>query len=482
MRLTRVTLLFIALIICVGLYLLLRQQLSVVEPQTYQATEESMVDAAQLLASMVAAEVKDSPDGKTFNVERFRNGFEGASRRKFKALIHGHLKSHVGLGAYLTDYRGIVIFDSGGKLEGKDFSNSRDVYLTLQGKYGARSSRGDKDNPQSSVLHVGALVGPIQSPFGVLTVYKPQADVLPIVDARRRGIYWGTGLIGAGILFLVTAVFIWQYLPVGRLTEYARDIESGKRPPLPKLGAGKEVNTLARALESMREALEGRRYAERYVQTLTHEMKSPLAAIRGAAELLDEDMEEADRRRFLGNIRAESGRAERLLNRLLELSALEGRSSLNVTENADFELILTRAVDQGRPPADLASVNLEVAGPSTTLMVRGDSFILRAAITNLLENAIDFSPAGSTVDIVLWSVDGKAVLEIGDRGPGVPDYAKEKVFDRFYSLRHHSSGRKGTGLGLTLVKEAAELHGGSVALEEREGGGTIARLILPLVS
>ncbi|RYD43371.1 MAG: HAMP domain-containing protein, partial [Verrucomicrobiaceae bacterium] len=341
MRLTRVTLFFIALIIGTGLYLLMRQQLSVVEPQTYQATEESMVDAAQLLSAFVDADLKAGG----FKKERFEDAFHGASRRKFKALIHGHLKDHMGLGAYVTDVTGKCLFDSGGKLEGTNLIQARDVALTLRGEYGARSSRTDDTNPFSSVLHVGALIGPMEDPFGVVTVYKPQSDVLPIVDARRRGIYWGTGLIGAGILFLVTAVFIWQYRPVGLLTEYAREIESGKRPPLPKLGAGKEVNTLARALESMREALEGRRYAERYVQTLTHEMKSPLAAIRGAAELLDEDMPEADRRRFLENIRAESGRAERLLNRLLELSALEGRSSLEETENVDLVPIVARAID-----------------------------------------------------------------------------------------------------------------------------------------
>jgi two-component system sensor histidine kinase CreC len=306
--------------------------------------------------------------------------------------------------------------------------------------------------------------------------------VLPIVDARRRGIYWGTGLIGAGILFLVTAVFIWQYRPVGRLTEYAREIESGKRPPLPKLGAGKEVNTLARALESMREALEGRRYAERYVQTLTHEMKSPLAAIRGAAELLDEDMPDADRRRFLENIRAESGRAERLLNRLLELSALEGRSSLEVAETLDLAPIVVRAIDQAKPPADMASVTLEIDLPDAPVPVRGDAFILRSAVTNLLENAIDFSPAGATVAIALQHCGGDAVVAISDRGPGIPDYAREKIFERFYSLKHHASGRKGTGLGLTLVKEAAELHGGTVSLDSRDGGGTTAQLVLPVAS
>jgi two-component system sensor histidine kinase CreC len=472
MRLTRVTLFFIALIIATGLYFLMRQQLSVVEPQTYQATEESMVDAAQLLAAVIEADLADGG----FDPRRFRASFDALSRRGFQAMIHGHPKSHVRLGAYVTDASGRVIFDSEGRREGEDYSRFRDVALTLRGEYGARSSRTDEANPLSSVLHVAALVGQPASPFGVVTVFKPQADVLPIVDARRRGIYWGTGLIGAGILFLVTAVFIWQYLPVGRLTEYAREIESGKRPPLPKLGAGKEVNTLARALESMREALEGRRYAERYVQTLTHEMKSPLAAIRGAAELLDEDMPEADRRRFLDNIRAESGRAERLLNRLLELSALEGRSSLETAEDVDLVAVIGRAIDQARPPADLARVTLEVSLPESPVRVRGDAFILRSAVTNLLENAIDFAPAGSTVDVVLQPDGG---IVVADRGPGIPDYARDKIFERFYSLKHHASGRKGTGLGLTLVKEAAELHGGTISLDPREGGGTVARLTLP---
>ncbi len=477
MRLTRVTLLIIALIIGVGLYLLLRQQLSVVEPQTYQATEESMVDAAQILASFVETDLKDS--GK-FDKDRFEEAFEGANARKFEAIIHGHQKEHLGLSVYVTNAHGLVIFDSGGKYEGMNLANSRDVALTLQGRYGARSSRTDKDNPHSSVLHVGALIGPKEAPFGVLTVYKAQSDVLPIVDARRRSIYWGTGLIGAGILFLVTAVFIWQYLPVGRLTEYAREIEQGKRPPLPKLGAGKEVNTLARALESMREALEGRRYAERYVQTLTHEMKSPLAAIRGAAELLGEDMPVADRQRFLGNIRSESGRAERLMNRLLELSALEGRSSLDLTEVIDLGPVVIRAVEQGYPPAEIAAVHLDMKIPDDLVPVRGEAFILRSAVTNLLENAIDFSPRGGTVEVALRRENGTAFIEISDRGPGVPEYATDRVFDRFYSLRHHSSGRKGTGLGLTLVKEAAELHGGWVSLEPREEGGTIARMALPV--
>ncbi|BCX49037.1 two-component sensor histidine kinase [Haloferula helveola] len=475
MRLTRITLLIIALIIGSGFYLLVRRQLDEVEPQTFQATEESMVDTAHLLASFVEADL----DGGEFDPERFAKAFDISESREFRARIYSHLKTTVGVGAYVTDRQGIVLFDSKyPERVGQDFSAMRDVHLTLQGHYGARSSRSEEGDPASSVLHIAAPVGDPENPWGVLTVYKPQSDVLPIVRRRRSEIWWGTGLIGGGILFLVGAVFIWQYRPISRLTDYARAIEQGKRPPSPPLGAGREVNTLARALESMREALEGRKYAERYVQTLTHEMKSPLAAIRGAAELLDENMPAADRSRFLNNIRAESARADRLLNRLLELSALEGRSQLDSTDTVDFSDVVRRAIDQGRPLAELAGVTLSIDLPEEPVEVLGDAFILRAAVTNLLENAIDFSPSGETVSIRLSGSD-ETVLTIEDHGPGIPDYAREKIFERFFSLRHLKAGRKGTGLGLTLVKEAAELHGGRIALDPVDPNGTRAVLTLP---
>jgi two-component system sensor histidine kinase CreC len=470
MRLTRLTLIAIALVIGVGFYFLLRQQLEAVEPRTYQATEEVMIDTAQVLASMVGEDLDPGP---------LADAFDKAHGRAFEARIFEHLKSHVGIDCYITDAEGIVIFDSDrGRHVGRDLSDMRDVVLTLDGKYGARSSRTNKEDPLTSVLHVAAPIGDPADPAGVLTVAKPQADVFPIVRRRRAEIWWGTGLIGGGILCFVTAVFIWQYRPISRLTDYAHAIEQGKRPPLPPLGAGREVNTLARALESMREALEGRKYAERYVQNLTHEMKSPLAAIRGAAELLDEDMPEEDRRRFMDNIRAETLRADRLLNRLLELSALEGRTGLEDAGEVDLREITLRAIDQARPMAELAGVELEPELPEDPVALCGDAFILRAAITNLLENAIDFSPAGEDVRIALEPGD-PIILTIEDRGPGIPDYAKEKVFDRFFSLRQFKAGRKGTGLGLTLVKEAAELHGGSIALEPVEPTGTRAILSIP---
>ena len=477
MRFTRVTLFFIAGIITLGFYQLARHFLAEVEPQTFQATEEMMVDTANLLAEQVAADMRQG----SFETANLRKAFDSAHARRFDSQIFDHLKHQVGINVYLTDAQGIVVFDSdAGRREGQDFSARRDVALTLAGRYGARSSRENPDDSATSVLYVAAPVGDPKQPAGVLTVYKPQLDVMPLVRERRRIIYTACGLIGSGIIFLIGAVFLWLFHPLGKITEYARAIERGERPAKPKIGIGREVNTLAHALDSMRDALEGRGYVERYIQTLTHEMKSPLAAIRGAAELLNEDMPLESRQRFLQNILAESARSERLINRLLELSAIESRPRLDAPAEIDFRLIVARAIDQARPLAEIAGVELQQEPVPAPLPVRGDAFILRAAITNLLENAVDFSPRACSIQITLAVRHGKVELAIRDHGPGIPDYARDKVFERFYSLRHPDSGRKGTGLGLTLVREAAELHGGSITLEPATGGGTVATWVMPL--
>ena len=477
MRFTRVTLFFIAFIITLGFYQLARHFLAEVEPQVFQATEEVMVDTANLLAELVAEDVREG----NFKADDLRAAFAGARGRLLEAQIFEHMKREVGIHAYLTDAKGIVIFDSDhGRREGENYISRRDVSLTLAGHYGARSSRDDENDNATSVLYVAAPVGNPAKPDGVLTIYKPQADVLPLVRERRRIIYTACALIGGGILFLIGVVFLWLFRPIGKITEYARAIERGERPPKPRIGIGREVNTLARALDSMRDVLEGRRYAERYIQTLTHEMKSPLAAIRGAAELLDEEMPVDVRKRFLENIRAETARSERLIDRLLELSAIEGRASLEKPEELDFHAIVARAIDQARPLADAAHVILTTSADGAPATLRGDAFILRAAVSNLLENAIDFSPPGTAVGIAVSATDSRIILTIRDHGPGIPDYAREKIFERFYSLRHHAAKRKGTGLGLTLVREAAELHGGTITLEPAEGGGTVAKLTLPL--
>lgn len=474
MRLTRFTLLLLALIIGLGFYLLVKRQLGAVEPPVYQVAGASMHDTAHWLAALVESDLAKGE----FPAAQWSMAFNAAKNRVQPSASPA--KAGFDLHAWVTDRDGMVVFHSGGSDEvGENYAAIPEVAGYL-GRFDRAEAPDPLSQQRNKRIHVFAPVGDARSPIGVVCLSQSRAPLLPVIRARRTEIIWGAGLVGAGILGLLTAVYLWQYQPMSRLTSYARSIEHGSRPEMPNLGAGREVNMLAGALQSMRESLEGRQYAERYVQTLTHEMKSPLAGIRGAAELLEETMSAEDRQRFLSNIQAESLRAERLLNRLLQLSALEGRTEIEKPEKIDLTELVQQALSQAKPMAELAKVKLLVRLAKDLPTIMGDSFILRAAVTNLLENAIDFSPERGVVSVRLDSHDDELVLTIEDRGPGIPEYARTKVFERFFSLRHlNQDGRKGTGLGLTLVKEAVELHQGRVVLQDAEPTGCIMRLIFP---
>ncbi len=119
-------------------------------------------------------------------------------------------------------------------------------------------------------------------------------------------------------------------------------------------------------------------------------------------------------------------------------------------------------------------------GAVPDLRVHGDAYLLRQALHNLIDNAVAFSAAGSVVELVAVA-DGQGVrLQVADRGAGVPEYARERVFERFYSLARPGSGRRSSGLGLPFVQEVARLHDGRASLEPRPSGGTMASLWLPL--
>lgn len=184
---------------------------------------------------------------------------------------------------------------------GQDYSRWNDVYLTLRGQYGARSSRESADDPESSVMYVAAPIRDGEKIIGVVSVSKPNRTLQPYIDRSQRRLAWlGAGLIVLGLL-VGAGLSWWLSRSLDRLTRYAQAVSEGRRAELPRYRGG-EMAQLAGAVERMRVQLEGKDYVERYVHTLTHELKSPLAAIRGAAELLEGEMPAEQRARFVGNI------------------------------------------------------------------------------------------------------------------------------------------------------------------------------------
>ncbi len=469
--------LFAALLVIVGVgfYQLVDWILEDLRPRYLEAMEETMVDISTLLASLAEIQMRDDAVDTT----NLRAAFDVAQKRSFSAKIYEVTKTHLNIRVYITDRNGIVVFDSDeGRDEGEDYSQWIDVARTMRGEYGARSTRLDPDDPTTSILHVASPIRSDGEIVGVLTVAKPADSVTLFMEAAHRKIA-NAGFVAALSVFLLIMVFsAWITSPIDKLTRYAKAIRDGKRVAPPKLGRS-EIGDLGTAFEEMRIALEGKKYVEEYVQTLTHEMKSPLSAIRGAAELLDEDMPLEKRRPFIENIRSESNRIQGLVDRMLQLSTLEGRNELRDVDEMDLVEVVHEVVTSLQPVASQKELLLNVQADDA-VRIRGEAFLVRQAIANLIQNAIDFSQQNGAIDIHLSHEGDDVNVAVRDRGPGIPAYALDKVFDRFYSLRRPDTGKKSSGLGLVFVREVATLHGGDVSLRNHPDGGAKALLQLPL--
>jgi two-component system sensor histidine kinase CreC len=468
-------------IVALAALLLARVFVAEVKPGVRQAMEDTLVDTANVLAELAT---DDFLAGR-INDGRFARRIRALRGRDFGAEIWGFAKRDTEYRIYVTDRRGIVVFDSSGRDVGKDYSRWNDVYLTLRGQYGARSTRSDPANDSSTVMHVAA---PIRDPggavVGVLTVAKPNQALAPFIARSQRTVMrWGWVLMGTALLVGLLAAW-WLARQLGALRRYAHAVTAGERAAPPQ--AAGEFGELGEALETMRARLEGKQYVERYVHSLTHEMKSPLAAIRGSAELLEHDaadapMAPADRTRFAASIRRQSDRLAQMIDKLLSLAAVEHQQRLETREPVDLRALLHEAAEQCEPRLAQDSIVLQGLDDLPPLHVEGDAFLLRQALVNLIDNAADFSPAGSAITISVVPGGDSVRVEVADRGAGVPDYALPRVFERFYSLPRPEGGSRSSGLGLCFVAEVAALHGGDAALGNREGGGAVASLVLPAV-
>ena len=462
------------LMVAAGFYYLVDWVVDDLRPRYLEAMEESLVDTATVLSAMVTgdADARDDP------ASGLRNVFDEVGRRSFSARIYELTKTNVTLRVYVTDARGVVVFDSdGGRAEGEDYSQWNDVYQTLRGKYGARSTRTDPDDPSTSTLHVAAPLLEDGETIGVLTVCKPVVTSSLFIQSARRKLVLAACLAGLALALLGIITSAWVTKPIRQLTAYAAAVRDGQRAALPDLGRT-EIGVMGQALEEMRAALEGREYIEQYVQTLTHELKGPLSAIRGAVELMQEDMPADQRARFLKNTRQEAERLQRIVERLLLIAAVEARKGLQDVESLCVSELVKEVVESMRPAFAAKDVALKTGGKSSRVL-DGERFLLRQAVSTLLQNALDFSGRGGEVMVRIKDEGEGVAVFVFDSGPGVPDYALDRVFDSFYSLPRPATGEKSSGLGLTFARGVAELHGGTLNLENRSEGGALATLNLP---
>ena len=471
-RRTRIVLALV-LVYAVGMGVLLYQVLADLDPRYRESAEDGLVETVQLMATVIEQEV----DQGALPTDRIAGIFRELYARRFSAQIYGLHKTRVELRAYVTNRHGRVVYDSTGRDLGQDYSGWRDVRDTLRGEYGARTTRDVLADPASGVMYVGAPIRWGGEIVGVVSLGKPVRSFGQFVDAARGKIL-SVGLVsGLSVLVLSLVLSFWLIRPLGITsdllaalgTAWARGEDGRRHFGLRR--AWRALRAQARAsLQELRDAIAGRNYVQDYVQQLTHELKSPLSAVRGAAELLQEPgMPSEQQRRFADNIARETHRMEEAVNRMVELTALESRRLLRNQQRVALAPLLRELATGARAKAPRLGIEVRI---DQELATEGDPFLLRRAIGNLLDNAVDFStprpegtPATEPDIVITLAREGRmALVRVRDHGPGVPAFAQDKVFDKFFSLARPGSQRRSTGLGLAFVREIATLHQGSVTL------------------
>jgi signal transduction histidine kinase len=294
------------------------------------------------------------------------------------------------------------------------------------------------------------------------------------------------GLAVAAVLALLLASFAGVLYsrrftkPIDLVTRTAAALRSGERGARTGMKGEDPVGVLGRTLDEMADSIEAEREFERRLTAdVAHELRTPLMAIQAQVEAMQDGVLPTDEHQ-LGIVRDETMRLSRLADSILELSRLERRSVTFHMESMDLAVPLAQAVDTHRALMESLELTL-VDDIATGVKVNGDSDRLAQAFSNLLGNAARYTPEGGDVTVRLTRERGQAVVTVADTGIGIAAEEQDRVFTRFWrSDAARERARSGFGIGLAVVREIVDYHGGSVSFESEVGRGTTFTIKLPL--
>lgn len=435
-----------------------------------EAAEELMIDQLIHFKSMVLANT--AVDAQQPNFEVLKKVVKELKGEHPQAKIYGVVKDTSDMQLYFTDTEGIILWHSDESFIGQDHSNWRNIFYALNGKYGARATRKVKEDPETSTMHVSHPLYKDQRLIGTVSISKPVNRLSEYLAHTRDRVLKQTIL--TLVLFLGLGYILMKRIvdPIERLTAYVDKIRNKENVPLPKLPQG-ELTLLGQTIDDMRTEIDGKNYIESYIEGMTHELKSPISAIQGASELIEVE-EESDNQRLLKNIKKESQRMGEMIEQLLMLSRLENSTIKEQFEKFDLSELI---VGFHRDFCERHSGRKILLNCPDGVEFQGDKSLISTAVQNLINNALEFSEANQDIFIELGESKSAIEITVTDHGSGIPDYALDKVFEKFYSLPRPDSGRKSSGLGLSITRQIAQMHGGDVELKS-EGERTVAKLRL----
>lgn len=326
---------------------------------------------------------------------------------------------------------------------------------------------------------------PVGSKGEMLLALRNATDVTQSVrDARQAlGIIIGVAFMLSIQLSLFLARTIVQ--PLRALVRAAIRVRLGRDravvvPRLPD--RGDEIGLLARAFSDMTTALRERIDAvESFAADVAHELKNPLASLSSALETMEKIEDPALRQQLAAIAAHDVQRIDRLITEIADASRIDAQLSRATFALLDLASLAADVVGARGARPDREACPIRMTRGGGTALVRGDALQLERVLENLLDNAVSFSPPGGTVEVVVWGSEGRVYLAVCDDGPGIPPAEREKVFERFHSVRPDAEAFGAhSGLGLAIARTIAEAHEGTLTITDRPGGEPGAQLVLEL--
>jgi len=309
------------------------------------------------------------------------------------------------------------------------------------------------------------------------------------IEAEIREVQWNfiQVLFAVLLVTIVLALYLARSItrPIGQLASAASQVRAnvGSAEPLAKLPQrSDEIGDLSTALLQMTEELQARIAATAgFAADVAHELKNPLTSLRSAVETVARLEDPAQQRKLMDVILADVQRLDRLISDISFASRVDAEMARTDTELQDFGQLAESWVTMARDRH--GSWQLDWTAPQEEMPVQIHASRIVQILDNLLANAISFSPSGAPLSIGLEADQGRLIFALCDRGPGIPAGKLETIFDRFYSERP-SDEAFGThsGLGLSIARQIAEAHGGSLTASNRKNGGACFTLSLPLAT
>jgi len=324
------------------------------------------------------------------------------------------------------------------------------------------------------IVSVAVPVQRFRAVRGALMLSTQGADIDNMVGAERLAIF-KVFLIAAGVMVVLSFLLAGTIAgPVRRLAESARLVRRRirSRVEIPDLSHRRdEIGHLSGSLRDMTDALYSRIEAiESFAADVAHELKNPLTSLRSAVETLPLAKSDESRNRLLSVIQHDVKRLDRLISDISDASRLDAEMQRHEAQPVNVAKLLTTVVSVANERHDdgvTVTLNFEGGRPAA-FTVPGNDSRLGQVIDNLIDNGRSFSSAGGTVRVTCRRLKNEIEITVDDDGPGVPDEAIEKIFERFYTHRPHQAFGQNSGLGLSISKHIIEAHGGRVRAENRQ--------------